>query len=617
MADGVTVANAFVQIMPSMEGATDNITSAILPGMSTAGTKAGGAFGTMFTGKVGTLLKGFGAAALGYLAFDALADSFTEVEAGFNKVIIATGATGEAAEELRKVYTSVSGTVVGSYEDIGSAVGELNTRLGLQGEELEAASQAAMKYAKINGVDAVKGIQDVTRMMNNAGISANEYAHVLDVMTVAAQQSGIDVGKLANSVNDNAASFKQLGFSTEESIAMLAKFEKEGVNSSQVLAGMKKGVANWTKEGKSAKEGFADFVKGVQDGSVTMEDAIELFGAKAGVSMYDAAQKGQLSFDDMYKAIIDGSDDALDTVYNDTLTAQEKFDVLGKKIQTGFYQIAEPIVDAIAPYMDDIIAAISMGVDYIVNDVAPKMKLIADAIASVIEFVANLVDAFNHAGENIGAVCVQIQGFFNDMESNALKVFESIRNFITSKISDARNFVLNAASEISNKLGFPALVSTVTSVFNAAKEAITHPIETARDIIKGIVEKIKGFFNFTVPTPHIPMPHFSISPSGWNVGDLLKGSIPSLGIEWYATGGFVDQPTLFGAGEAGTEMILPKSGGLMDDFSDAVTEKVDSQSIVDELRRFERMIGPIIADYAPGMTKREFDRAARTAVAYG
>ena len=41
------------------------------------------------------------------------------------------------------------------------------------------------------------------------------------------------------------------------------------------------------------------------------------------------------------------------------------------------------------------------------------------------------------------------------------------------------------------------------------------------------------------------------------VGDLLKGSIPYLSIEWYATGGIVDGPTLIGAGEAGPEAIVP------------------------------------------------------------
>ena len=46
MAEGTTVANAFVQIMPSMEGATSNITSAVVPELTKAGDKAGAGFGS-------------------------------------------------------------------------------------------------------------------------------------------------------------------------------------------------------------------------------------------------------------------------------------------------------------------------------------------------------------------------------------------------------------------------------------------------------------------------------------------------------------------------------------------------------------------------------------------
>ena len=83
-----------------------------------------------------------------------------------------------------------------------------------------------------------------------------------------------------------------------------------------------------------------------------------------------------------------------------------------------------------------------------------------------------------------------------------------------------------------------------------------------------------GLFNFSISWPHVPVPRFSISPPGWKLGDLLKGSIPSLSISWAAKGGFVDGATLIGAGERGPEMILPESGALMDRFSSAIASKV-------------------------------------------
>ena len=89
------------------------------------------------------------------------------------------------------------------------------------------------------------------------------------------------------------------------------------------------------------------------------------------------------------------------------------------------------------------------------------------------------------------------------------------------------------------------------------------------------METIKGFFsNFHIQLPHINLPHFSINPPGWQIGDLLKGSIPSLGIEWYATGGMFNGPSVIGVGEAGTEFVVPRDGKHMRPFAEAVSENM-------------------------------------------
>ena len=655
MASGVTVANAFVQVMPSMEGATDSITNAILPSMTAGGNKAGATFGGAFSGKMGALLKGAGAAALGYLAFDTLRDSFVEVEAGFNNVVIATGATGEAADQLKDVYLDVAGSVTGSFEEIGSAVGEINTRLGLNGEELEKASEQAMKFAKVNGIDATKGVQDITRMMNNAGISADEYSHVLDVLTVAAQQSGIDVSKLAETVTQNAASFRELGFSTEESIAMLAQFEKAGVNSSQVLAGMKKGVAEWAKEGKSAGEGFAEFVQGVQDGSVTSADAIELFGSRAGVAMYDAAVNGQLSWDEMFETISGGSEGALDEVYKNTLTAQEKFDILGKKVQTGFFEIIEPIVDAIEPYMDDIIEAVSQAVDFIVEVAGPMIAqrvqefiqfadmmvtTFGPVVEDIISFVQQMMDKFTEFSEfvdttfgdietaittdlndastigsnTVDAFVAAMNGDFDAAAQHAQVAFDTLSRNISSKLETAKSFVISAADTIGNVLGFPGLGDVVSGVFNRVSEFMKNPLQSAADFISGIPDRIVGFFSglgsritSAIGSINFPTPH--ISWDDVDVAGVMSMRLPT--VKWYARGGFVDSATLIGAGEAGPEMILPKSGGLMTDFAEAVASADNDEELIKWL---SRNLGAIIHDNAPTISRRDFDRMARGAI---
>lgn len=102
----------------------------------------------------------------------------------------------------------------------------------------------------------------------------------------------------------------------------------------------------------------------------------------------------------------------------------------------------------------------------------------------------------------------------------------------------------------------------------AAIKAVWPIIETLIKWIGKAIDIATDLFDGKWELPKITLPHPYIKPRGWKIGDLLKGSIPSIGIDWYRKGydGMVlDGATIFGmnnrgqfmaGGERGREIIM-------------------------------------------------------------
>lgn len=203
-----------------------------------------------------------------------------------------------------------------------------------------------------------------------------------------------------------------------------------------------------------------------------------------------------------------------------------------------------------------------------------NIMTIFNGFVSILQGIFSIiVGIFTLNGNKIGQGFAQV---FNGLISVASGILSQIINVVTSSLGA----VANIFSGVLN-----GVLSTVGGIFKGILNAITHPMETAKGIVKGIIDAIKGFFSFSISWPHIPMPHFGISPSGWKIGDLLKGSIPSLSIDWFANGGILTKPTIFGqngnslmvGGEAGKEAVAPLSD-LMAYVEAAVANQMQSNN---------------------------------------
>lgn len=262
---------------------------------------------------------------------------------------------------------------------------------------------------------------------------------------------------------------------------------------------------------------------------------------------------------------------------------------LGALIAAYAAQAAAMIV-AIAPYLL-IVAAIAAVIaiivlcikhwDKIVEWTKKAWESIKDAVAKGVESVVNFFSKIiNWVKDNWQGLLLLIVNPFAGAFKLAYDNCESFRNKVNTVFNAIKDGIKNALTTAKN---------TVTNIFDGIKTGISNSINKAKDSVKTAIDKIKGFFGFKFEWPKISLPKFQVTPAGWKIGDLLKGSIPKLSIGWNAEGGIFDKPTLFnygnglqGLGEDGAEAVVPleKNTQWLDKLAERLAAKQGKTPII-------------------------------------
>nr|DAQ72686.1 MAG TPA: tail tape measure protein [Caudoviricetes sp.] len=245
---------------------------------------------------------------------------------------------------------------------------------------------------------------------------------------------------------------------------------------------------------------------------------------------------------------------------------------LGKNLISG-------IKDGIANIFESLKTGVTEKFSSIKTAIENVFKSIFDSASNIWGSVKNAIvnfveQIFTNVSLIFNNMKTGVSGIFNGIKSIASTVWSGIKSIIHTIASGIKLSVEGVFNGIKSSISsvFNGIKSITSTVWNAIKTAITSPLTTAKNTVKSIIDAIKGFFNFKISWPHIPLPHFSVSPKGWGIGDLLKGKIPSLGIKWYAKAMndpmMLDGATIFGAtngsllggGETGREYITGETG---------------------------------------------------------
>ena len=186
------------------------------------------------------------------------------------------------------------------------------------------------------------------------------------------------------------------------------------------------------------------------------------------------------------------------------------------------------------------------------------------------EKLSNIKNAYEQNGGGIKGVVAASQ--------------EAVKGYFTSGLTFIDNLTGGKLTGIKQKFldGMNGAKSAVTGVLDNVKSSFQSKLDAVHSVVSGFVGKLKSAFSFNWKLPDLKIPHISISGGVAPFGIAGKGSLPSFDIQWYAKGGVMTKPTIFGAsggnllggGEAGDEAILPLSA-LWDKLRQFIQEEIN------------------------------------------
>lgn len=246
----------------------------------------------------------------------------------------------------------------------------------------------------------------------------------------------------------------------------------------------------------------------------------------------------------------------------------------GKLINAGLtliQNIAQGLINSI-PVLIAYVPTIITNLAGIINDNAPK--ILATGITIITNLAIGLVRAIPLLIANLPKIITAIVSVFTAF--NWLSLGKNIVTGIIKGIKNLPSLLKGAAKNAVN--GFKGafkgngILSAVKGAFTKIPSAVKSIFTKAVSLVKSFPGRFKSALKFSWSLPHLNLPHLSVSGGKAPFGIGGKGSLPSFHISWYKKA--MESPyvfsnaTLFGAGEAGDEMLYGRSR-LMSDIKEA------------------------------------------------
>ena len=485
----------------------------------------------------------------------------------------------------------------------------------------------ATNLAKAGFLETADAVDVLTTIINAYGYSAKDATLIADQLVQTQNDGKTTVNELAQSMGQIIPTASALNVPLEQLNASYVLMTKQGINTANATTYLSGMFTELSRDGSEVSDILKDktgktFGQLMKDGASLgdilqiLSDAVggdseafsNLWGnVRAGRGALSLLNAGTETFNAEAEAMVNSTgnvDNALGKLSTSGAQLRKALNMLvNAGIQIGdvfapyiekaalFLQSLIEKFNALSPTVKTAIAVIMA----IVAAIAPVLlvggKLMTGigtliiGIGKVISFVQMLIPIISGIVGVIGGVGVAFLGVAAVIGVAALAIYkhwDQIKAWATnlaSKVSaewtriktNVSNQVTAMKNEVTAK--WNAIKTTAQTVWNNVKSAIVTPIQIARDTVKGIIDKIKGFFPIRIGKWLSNLPKIRLKTTEKTV--LGKTITIPTGFEWYAKGGIFDSPSVIGVGEAGAEAVVP-----LDKFWKKLDEIQGGQNIV-------------------------------------
>ena len=409
-------------------------------------------------------------------------EAWQEIDEGYDTIIKKTGATGEQLEDLQTVADNVYRSMPVEMTDTADAIGEINTRLQLEGEELEALTTDFLKYSSINDTQVASSVRNVSGIMKAFQEDTKNTSNVLDVLTDVSQRTGKEIGSLESELLSNAATFKEMDLDIRQSAELLGQFEANGIEASTALAGLKKAQQNATAEGKTMTEVLGDVIdniKNAENETEALQIATDTFGKKGAAAMAQAVREQRFSLDDLKSGYEDMRDVVSDT-FEATQDAPDRAKIALNNLKLELAKLAEAVLPKIEKFVKGGVENLPK-IEKTIKNSIPLIKAVGAAYASwkIASTAADGVKALKNLTTGMQSTEKAAQGLTGALNSGTLLAVSALAAAIGEVIigmKKAHDEYVPMAERIDKK---------VTAAFEDQKKAIDDVNDSLTDIDSG------------------------------------------------------------------------------------------------------------------------------------